>query len=68
MFREYVILEEGVFFEVFFASPSHFCLRCGKDGKVLVEYSNTSTYELRSVEKLRYDFEKDVENALRKGR
>jgi hypothetical protein len=68
MLREYVILEEGVLLEVFLASPSHFCLRCGKDGKVLVEYSNTSKYEFRSVERLRYDFEKDVENALRKGR
>jgi hypothetical protein len=40
-------------------------LRKGK--AILVEYSNAGGYEFRSVEKLRYDFERDAEDALRQG-
>ena len=41
---------------------------CFKRGKrILVEYSSSRAYEFKSVEKLRYDFERDVEKALRQG-
>ena len=39
--------------------------RRGKD--VLVEYRSGRAYDFRSVEKLRYDFERDVEKALSQG-
>ncbi len=38
-----------------------------KGGKVLVEYGSASGYDFKSVEKLRYDFERDVEKALSQG-
>ena len=31
----------------------------------LIEYSNASGYAFKSVEKLRYDFQRDAEDALR---
>ena len=66
MYRERVMLADGVWVEVFFSSPEKFHLECRKQDRLLVEY-NSSNYELKSVEKLRYDFEQDVERALRKG-
>ena len=66
MYGERVVLADGVSFELFFASPDKFHLKCRKENRLLVEY-NSSNYELKSVEKLRYDFEQDVERALRKG-
>jgi len=42
-----------------------FSLSFRKGKKVLVEYSSASVQEFKSVEKLRYDFERDVEKALR---
>ena len=67
MFEERVVLADGVVFELAFRSASNYRLACLKDKRVLVEYSNTRDYEFKSVEKLRYDFERDAENALRKG-
>ena len=66
MYREHVVLADGVSLEVSFASPQVFHLKCRKGSRLLVEY-DSSNYELKSVEKLRYDFEQDVERALRKG-
>jgi len=64
--HERVILPNGEY-ELFFENPSHFFLRYGD----LVEYRNGMKkirgrkipYEFRSVEQLRYDFERDAEAA-----
>ena len=66
MLHERVILPDGVL-EIVFDNSSSFCLRYGD----IVEYKNgmknirgrKSPYEFRSVEQLRYDFERDVETA-----
>jgi len=67
-----ILLHERVVFpknvlEVFFEDENNYFLRYGD----LVEYRNgmkrvrgrTTAYEFRSVEQLRYDFERDVEAA-----
>jgi hypothetical protein len=41
--------------------------RCRKGKTLLVEYSKRAAYEFKSVEKLRYDFQRDAEDALRQG-
>jgi hypothetical protein len=64
--HERVILSEG-HYELLFEDPSSYLLRYGD----LVEYSNgvkrvrgrNSPYRFRSVEQLRYDFERDAEAA-----
>ena len=64
--HERVILPDGEY-EFLFEHPSRFLLRYGG----LVEYRNGMRrvrgrklpYEFRSVEQLRYDFERDVEAA-----
>ncbi len=67
MFREQLVLEDGVMFELSFRSPAEYRLACLKEGRLLVEYRSGKAYEFKSVEKLRYDFERDAEAALRKG-
>jgi hypothetical protein len=67
MFQERVVLADGVRFELVFRSPSDYRLACLKGGRLLVEYSSAGGYEFKSVEKLRYDFERDAEDALRQG-
>jgi hypothetical protein len=67
MLREHVVLEDGVRFELFFASPSNYRLACLRGNRLLVEYSNARPYAFKSVEKLRYDFERDAENAQHQG-
>jgi hypothetical protein len=67
MFQERVVLAGEVMLELVFHSPSSYRLACLKDGRLLVEYSSASAYEFKSVEKLRYDFERDAEDALRQG-
>jgi hypothetical protein len=64
MFEERALLADGVLLELFFDSHSNYRLACHKDGKVLVEYTQASVRDFKSVEKLRYDFERDVEKAL----
>ena len=66
MFQERLVLEDGVRFELAFNSRTSYRLACLKDGRVLVEYGSAGTYEFKSVEKLRYDFERDAEDALGK--
>jgi hypothetical protein len=61
------MLADGVLLELAFRSRSDYRLACLRGGRVLVEYSNAGAYEFKSVEKLRYDFERDAEDALRKG-
>ena len=67
MFRERVVLEDGVRYELYFRSPSDYRLACVKHGRVLVAYAPGGRYGFKSVEKLRYDFERDAEDALRQG-
>jgi hypothetical protein len=67
MFQERVVLEDGGMLELLFDSPASYRLAFRKDGRLLVEYSNAGRYEFKSVEKLRYDFERAVEDALRAG-
>jgi len=67
MIEEHVVLADGVLFELVFRSRSNYRLACLQGKRLLVEYSSASAYEFKSVEKLRYDFERDAENALRKG-
>ena len=67
MLQECVVLADGVLFEVIFRSRSEYRLACWKGSRLLVEYASGGGYEFKSVEKLRYDFERDAEDALRKG-
>ncbi|HLX80266.1 MAG TPA: hypothetical protein VKS43_06755 [Burkholderiales bacterium] len=67
MFQERVVLADGVLFEVIFRSRSEYRLACWKGNRLLVEYTSAGGYEFKSVEKLRYDFERDAEDALRQG-
>ncbi len=60
-------MDSGVVFELLFRSASEYRLACLKGGRVLVEYGSARGYEFKSVEKLRYDFERDAEDALRQG-
>jgi len=68
MYTEQVLLAGGLQLEVAFLGEENWNLSLRKEGKVLVEYSSARPRAFQSVEKLRYDFEKDVEDALRKGR
>jgi hypothetical protein len=67
MFEERIVLADEVMFELVFRSRSDYRLACLKGGRLLVEYSSASAHEFKSVEKLRYDFERDAEDALRQG-
>ncbi len=67
MFEERAVLAGDMRLELVFRSRSDFRLACLKGRQLLVEYRSTSRYEFKSVEKLRYDFERDVEDALRQG-
>jgi len=67
MFQEHLILPDDVSLELAFRSAKDYRLAFLKAGRVLVEYSSARPYEFKSVEKLRYDFERDAEDALRKG-
>ncbi|MSQ62768.1 MAG: hypothetical protein EXR33_02840 [Betaproteobacteria bacterium] len=67
MFEERVVLAEGFVLEARIFDDQGFVLSLRKGKTVLVEYSNASRYEFKSVEKLRYDFERDAEDALRQG-
>jgi hypothetical protein len=67
MFQERLLLGDGVAYELRFRSPSDYRLACVKDGRVLVSYEPGERHAFKSVEKLRYDFERDAEDALRQG-
>ncbi|HEX7385270.1 MAG TPA: hypothetical protein VF291_13220 [Burkholderiaceae bacterium] len=67
MFEERVVLSEGVLLELRLESPGRYRLACRKGGRVLVEFSSARPYAFQSVEKLRYDFERAVEDALHPG-
>ena len=67
MYGERVVLADGVRYELEFRSASDYRLALLKHERVLVAYAPGGRYEFKSVEKLRYDFERDAENALRQG-
>jgi len=67
MFEERLLLAGGLVLEARIAGDREYLLSLGRDGRVLVEYRSGDGYDFRSVEKLRYDFERDVEDALRQG-
>jgi hypothetical protein len=78
MFREQWNGSEGTL-ECEVLGGSAFLLAWKRRGETLVEYQargksvvktllgREARYEFKSVEKLRYDFERDVEDALRQG-
>jgi hypothetical protein len=68
MYRERVLLANGLQLEVAFESENRWSLALKKGKKALIEYKSSMGYEFRSVEKLRYDFEGDAESAQRKNR
>ncbi len=67
LLRERVLLGDGALLEIELGAALEYMLRYGR----LVEYANGRRrvrgrelpYEFRSVEQLRYDFERDVEAA-----
>ena len=67
MFEERFLLPDDFVLETRIFDGMDFVLLLRKGKTILVEYSNASGYEFKSVEKLRYDFERDVEDALRQG-
>jgi hypothetical protein len=68
MYRERVLLGHGYLLELEFSSAARWKLSFRKGRKRLVEYASDASPEIKSVEQLRYDFERDVENAQRPGR
>ena len=79
MFEERVVLPGGEIFELDLLNETRYRLIVRRGRKPIVEYKGDdkknsrivrgreSAYEFKSVEKLRYDFERDAEDALRQG-
>jgi len=67
MFEERLLLPGGYVLEARIFASQDFVLSLRKGKTLLVEYRSGGRYAFKSVEKLRYDFERDVENALRRG-
>jgi hypothetical protein len=79
MFEERSVLPGGEILELKLLNGMQYSLTVQKGPKPLVEYKGNgrkhsravrgreSAYEFKSVEKLRYDFERDAEDALRQG-
>ena len=67
MFEERLLLPEGFVLEARVLDDRRFVLSLRKGETLLVEYCDSGGYAFKSVEKLRYDFERDAENALRRG-
>ena len=77
MLDERVVLAGDSLLELTLVGDRVYCLRFGKGGRTLVEYrgdgrrhrrrvrGRDAPYEFRSVEQLRYDFERDAEDAER---
>jgi hypothetical protein len=67
MHEERVLLDDGLLLELRLRAPDDYRLACLRDGRTLVELSSDGGHAFQSVEKLRYDFERALENALRQG-
>ncbi len=73
--EEWHALADGTMVEILLARDRGYRLRYGRPGSWSVCYENHrrsvngrgQAYELRSVEQLRYDFERDVAQARRQG-
>ena len=77
MTEERVLLPGGGVFELKFSDQMHYSLGFRRNQKLLVEYKSNgkqyrktlrgreSDYTFKSVEQLRYDFERDAEDAQR---
>ena len=61
------MLPDGYVLDTRIFDGQDFVLSLRKGKTLLVEYRSGGRYAFKSVEKLRYDFERDVENALRQG-
>ena len=68
MYREQLLLPHDCVLEIELAGKDRWKLLLKKGKKLLVEYRSDGPYDFKSVEQLRYDFERDVENAQRQGR
>jgi len=60
-----MLLAGGFVMEAKVFDDRGFALSLSKGATVLVEYRSAGGYAFKSVEQLRYDFERDVEDALR---
>jgi hypothetical protein len=67
MFEERLLLADGFVLEARISGDREFVLALRKGKTLLVEYSNASGHAFKSVEQLRYDFQRDAEDALRQG-
>ena len=79
LYEERVVLADGALAVIALQQAGRYRLRYARAGELLVEYRNDGMkhhrrnrgreheYEFRSVEQLRYDFERDVEEAQRQG-
>lgn len=76
VYEERVLLADGGWMEAVVQADRRYRLCLWRKGALLVEYSGPdhrrrvrerAAYEFRSVEQLRYDFERDVEEAERQG-
>ena len=65
MFEERLLLPDGYVLDTRIFDGQDFVLSLRKGKTLLLEYRSGGRYAFKSVEKLRYDFERDVENALR---
>ena len=77
MFEERAVLPGGEVLELRLSNGMRYRLSVKKGQKILVEYKGNGgrhsravrgralAYEFKSVEKLRYDFERDAEDAVR---
>lgn len=67
MYEEIAVRDDDVRLELRLRSPTDYRLACLKDGRLLVEVTAAGGAPPASVEKLRYAFERQVEDALRQG-
>ena len=79
MFEERVVLPEGRRIEILLDREMHYRLRFLEGNSPVVEYASDGgghrrrlrgrdlAYEFKSVEQLRYDFERDAADAQRQG-
>jgi hypothetical protein len=67
MFEERLLLRDGFVLEARIFDDRGFVLALRRGRSVLVEYGTGTNYDFKSVEKLRYDFQRDAEDALRQG-
>jgi hypothetical protein len=80
MYEEWIVLDGGRVLEMRLTRDLEYVLRLREGSEILVEYCNENesehvrcargretAYEFRSVEQLRYDFERDAEDAERQG-